>query len=129
MSVSKVNRVRFKSLVRKIKQWLYSWMRPGYVESDDEYKISKLLLLQFICSAAALSACDGNVQLVLCILKFLQGHVFVHEALYLHYLFKLIRNYDVAHGVQHEVRPTTYIFQSIFTYIIYSPFFIFIYYK
>ena len=103
MSVSKVNRARFKSLVRKIKQWLYSWMRPGYVESDDEYKISKLLLLQFICSAAALSACDGNVQLVLCILKFLQGHVFVHEALYLHYLFKLIRNYDVAHGVQHEV--------------------------
>jgi hypothetical protein len=70
----------------KIKQWLYSWMKPGYVESDDEYRISKTLLIQFICSAPVLAAAGGNVNMILDMLQFLQGYVFVHESLYLHYL-------------------------------------------
>ena len=78
-------------------------MRPGYVECDDEYKISKLLMLQFVYSAAVLDAVEGHVYIVTAILRFLQSHVFVHESLYLHYLRKKMRNFDVSHGSQHEV--------------------------
>ena len=101
--VAKAHRSRWKSIFGKIKQWLYSWMRPGYVESTEEYKISKLILLQFICSAVVLEAVEGKVYIVTAILRFLQGHVFVHESLYLHYLRAKIRHFDVSHGSQHEV--------------------------
>ena len=78
-------------------------MRPGYVESDEEYKISKVLLLQFICSAAVLQAADSRMHIVICILRFLQSHVFIYEDLYLHFKHKHVRHFDVAHGSQHEV--------------------------
>ena len=103
MSVSSTNRDRFKHLVRKIKDWLYSWMRPGYVESDEEYKISKLFLLQFLCSASVLMACDGSMHIVICMLRFVQTKVFVYEDLYLYYRRRHVRHYDVSHGTQHEV--------------------------
>ena len=102
-AVAKRNRSRWKSIFGKIKQWLYSWMRPGYVECAEEYKISKLILLQFICSAVVLDAVEGKVYIVTAILRFLQGHVFVHESLYLHYLRAKIRHFDVSHRSQHKV--------------------------
>ena len=102
-SVAQHRQPRWKSVVRKIKQWMYSWMRPGYVESKEEYKISKLLLMQFVCSAAVLSAVGGHMYIVTAILRFLQGHVFVHESLYLHYLRHKLRHFDVSHGSAHEV--------------------------
>ena len=101
-AVSKRNQDLWKSVMRKVKQWIYSWMRPGYVEDASEHKISKLLLLQYVCSAAVLSAVDGHVYIVTAILRFLQGHVFVHESLFLHYLRKHVRHYDVSHGSPHE---------------------------
>lgn len=102
-AVSKRGQDKWKSVVRKIKQWVYSWMRPGYVECLGEYKISKLLLLQFVCSAAVLDAVEGHVYIVTAILRFLQAHVFIHESLFLHYLRKTLRHFDVSHGSQHEV--------------------------
>ena len=39
-------------------------------------------------------------------LRFLQGHVFVHEALYLHYLRRDLQHYDATHASPHEVRRT-----------------------
>ena len=101
-AVSKRNQDLWKSVVRKMKQWIYSWMRPGYVENAEEHKISKLLLLQFVCSAAVLNAVDGHVYIVTAMLRFLQGYVFIHESLFLHYLRKHVRHYDVSHGSQHE---------------------------
>ena len=73
-------------------------MRPGYVESNEEYKISKLLLMQFVCSAAVLSAVGGHMYIVTAILRFLQCHVFVHGSLFLHYLCHKLRHFDVSHG-------------------------------
>ena len=94
----------WKGAVLKIKQWIYSWMRPGYVESDDEYKISKYLLLQFVCSATVLRAASGQIPVVVALLRFIQGHVFVHEHLYLHYTRQFLRHFDVSHASPHEVR-------------------------
>ena len=78
-------------------------MRPGYAEDETEYKISKCILLQYICSATVLSAAEGKVFMIVAILKFLRGHVFVHEQLYLHYRRRDIRCLDVAHASPHEV--------------------------
>ena len=88
---------------------MYSWMRPGYVESTEEYKISKLLLMQFVCSAVVLSAVGGHMYIVAAILRFLQGRVFVHESLYLHYLCHKLRHFDVSHGSAHEVSVSCFL--------------------
>ena len=45
-SVSEKSRDIWRSALRKVQQWVYSWMKPGYVEDEDELKISKFLLLQ-----------------------------------------------------------------------------------
>ena len=101
-SASEKERDVWRSALRKVQQWLYSWMKPGYVEDDDELKISKFLLLQFICSAAFLRAASGQVDLVTGTLRFLQRNVFVHESLYLHYLRRMIRHFDQSHSSPHE---------------------------
>jgi hypothetical protein len=79
-------------------------MRPSYVEEEDEYKISKFLLIQFISSSAVLRACEGKMFMVIDILKWLRGHVLVWESLFLFYLRKNCRNFLTAHSSPHEVR-------------------------
>ena len=103
MAVTFFNRERYLSVLRKIQQWLYSFMKPGYVEDEDEYKISKYILLQFICSSAVFSALDGKLWIVVGILRFLQFHVFVHENLYLHFRRRSLRHNDTSHATAHEV--------------------------
>ena len=102
-TISTINRPRWITVVKQIKKHIYSWMRPGYAEDETEYKISKCILLQYICSATVLSAAEGKVFMIVAILKFLRGHVFVHEQLYLHYRRRDIRCLDVAHASPHEV--------------------------
>ena len=81
-------------------------MHPGYVESDEEYKISKFLLLQFVCLTTVLRAADGQLLVVLSLLRFIQGHVWSHEHLYLHYTCHFLRHFDVFHASPHEVSST-----------------------
>ena len=102
-SITKVNQPRWTSVVRKIHQWIYSWMKPGYVEDEEEYIISKCLLLQFVCSARVLTAAEGNLFMITKILRFLRGYVFVYEDLYLYYLRKKHRTMWTAHSSAHEV--------------------------
>merc|ERR1712194_52874 len=96
--ITKSNKKRWSSAVYKVQQWVYSWMRPGYVEDEDEYKISKYLLLQFVCSRPVFLAADQNMYIILAMLRFLQGHVFVHEHLYLHFCRRSLRHFDCSHG-------------------------------
>ena len=49
----------------------------GYVETDDEYDISKFLVLQFVCSPSFLCAAEGKMFVVIAVLRFLQKHVFM----------------------------------------------------
>jgi hypothetical protein len=70
------NREKWVSVVQKVHNWIYSWMRPGYVEDNSEYCISKNLLIKFICSAPVLAAAEGNQFMIVAILKFLREHVF-----------------------------------------------------
>ena len=100
--ISSKNRLKWKNVTQHIKRWIYSWMKPGRVEEEDEYKISKFLLLQFICSKPVLSAADGKMDTIMTILRFLQNNVFVYEHLYLHYLRRHVRHFDISHSCAHE---------------------------
>ena len=102
-AVKKKSQARWSSVVRKIHQWVYSWMKPGYVEDEMEYKISKVLLMQFICSAPVLIAAEGQTYLIVKILRFLRGYVFDKEHTYLYFLRKLILTMFTGHSSSHEV--------------------------
>ena len=91
-------------VTRKIHQWIYSWMKPGYVRDEDEYKISKFILLQFVCSAQVLAAAEGHVFMIIRMIRWLHFHMFTYESLYLYFLRKKIRTNFTAHGSVHEVR-------------------------
>ena len=80
----KKNRPRWLSIIRSIKKYVYSFMRPGYVEDEEEYKISKYILLQYVCSSTVYTAAEGNLFMIVKLLKWLRGYVFVHEQLYLY---------------------------------------------
>ena len=100
--ISSRNRLKWKNVTQHVKRWIYSWMKPGRVEDEDEYKISKFLLIQFICSKPVLDAADGKMDIVMMILRFLQNNVFVYEHLYLHYLRRHVRHFDISHSCAHE---------------------------
>ena len=78
-------------------------MKPGYVEDDMEYKISKFLLMQFICSAPVLMAAEGQTFMIIKIFRFLRGYVFDKENTYLYFLRKLILTMFTGHSSSHEV--------------------------
>ncbi len=103
-------------VVRKMQSWCYSWMRRGYIDEPQEYNISKYLFLQFLFSQAVFEASGHNTSLIKHIFHFLQGHVFVHENLYLYYLQKQVRHYFVSHGSPHKVNVVTIPKMSIFLY-------------
>ena len=102
-SVTKKNQPRWANVVKKIHQWAYRWMKPGYVDDEMEYKISKFLLIQFICSAPVLIAAEGQTYIIVKILRFLRGYVFDKEHTYLYFLRKLIMTMFTAHSSAHEV--------------------------
>ena len=77
-------------------------MNPGYVENEDEYRVSKFYLIQFICSQPVLDAADRKIDMIMTVLRFLQSNVFIHENLYLHYMRKHIRHFNTAHSCAHE---------------------------
>jgi hypothetical protein len=99
----KKSQARWSAVAGKIQAWVYSWMKPSYVENMLEYLISKCILLTFVCSAPVLAAADGHAIVIENVLKFLRGHVFVHEKLYLHFLRRKVLTMEAAHGSGHEV--------------------------
>lgn len=92
----------WKRVKKGIHKWMYSWMRPGYCENEEEYKISKHLLLQFVSSAYVRRLTGGNETLIKKIIDFIRNHVFVYEDLYLHHRRRDVRNFEVSHSSAHE---------------------------
>lgn len=92
----------WKKITKGIRNWMYTWMRPGYCENEEEYKISKHLLVQFVSSRYVLGVTGGNRVLVEKIINFIRNHVFVYEDQYLHHLRRGVRNFEVSHSSAHE---------------------------
>jgi hypothetical protein len=81
---------------------LYSWMTPGNVEDNEEYEISKYLLEKLICLQTVLDVVGEHRFLVYKVIKFLRGHVYTWETLYLHYLRNDVLHFDVSHSSAHK---------------------------
>jgi hypothetical protein len=43
-------RDKYNLFKKRVKEWCYSWMTPGRVESKDEYYVSKQLLFAYLAS-------------------------------------------------------------------------------
>ena len=91
-----------QTFFRGIRTWVYSWMRPGYCESREEYQVSLRLLLEYINSPAVKDLLDGQTSIVSHLKKFLRENIIVYDKLYLHFLRKDTRFLDVAHNSSHE---------------------------
>jgi hypothetical protein len=102
VGISNGNMAKWSVVVIKIKKWIHSWMRPGYVEDVDKYNISKHLLEKFVCSLPVLGIIDGHSFMVRSILKFLNGHVYTWETLFQFFRRKQIRHFDTAYSSAHE---------------------------
>jgi len=93
---------KFIAFTKKVHNWIYSWMSQGYCEDEDEYEISKHLLMMYVSSEHVSRICGGNLQIQARILRFLQHHVFVYDSLFLYFRRKNIRTLFVAHSSGHE---------------------------
>ncbi len=91
-------------IVQQVHKWLYSWMTPGNVEEEEEYELLKDLLEKFIfiCSQTVLDVVGEHWFLVYKAIKFLRGHVYTWETLYLHYMWNDVMHFDVSHSSAHE---------------------------
>ena len=63
-------------------------------------------LLKFVSSAPVLDGSDENMTIILSMLRFLQGRVFVFEHFYFHYCRWHVRHFDCLRGLPHEVHTT-----------------------
>jgi hypothetical protein len=63
-AVKEAKRDIYNLFKKRVKDWWYSWMTPGGVESDDEYTISKQLLFAYLASPEVLDACDGQQYII-----------------------------------------------------------------
>jgi hypothetical protein len=79
-------------------------MTPGNVEDQNEYEILKYLLEKSICSQTVLDVVGEHWFLVYKLLKFLRGHMYTWETLYLHYLRNDVMHFDVSHCSDHKQR-------------------------
>ncbi len=77
-------------------------MKPGYCETEAEYRISIKLLKEFIISPGAVAAVNGKEGILHHILHYLDKYVTPYKDLFLHCLRKDLRFFDISHNSSHE---------------------------
>lgn len=90
------------TFVRQIHSWMYSWTRPGYCHTQEEYDISKHLLISCLTSKHALKMAGNRKDLIARAIAFIKGYVFPNEDLYLFYPRSEVFNLCVATTSAHE---------------------------
>jgi hypothetical protein len=89
-------------LFKVVRRWIYSWMSPGYCENEDEFRVSARLLNEYIDSAMFRESVEGRQDVITHLKQFLRQNVLVHQELFLHYLKRTTRCFDIAHNSAHE---------------------------
>jgi hypothetical protein len=101
-SVAPHQKETYKSLLTLIKNWIYSWMRPGYCEMEDEYHKSKVIFYDFMSSNSFLAKCAGNKEIQNQIVDFVIRYVLPGEDLFVFFRCKHIRHCDEFNNCSHE---------------------------
>lgn len=100
-SVPKEKEKKWEHFLRHVKNWIYSWMKPGYCENEDEYRISSELLFRYISSTSALDAAGGNYDHITRVKEWVRLLV-TSEGQFLHYLRKKKRAMHIYSSNGHE---------------------------
>lgn len=90
---------RYETIQANISDWIYSWM-DDRTETEEEYEVSKALLLQYLSSDDFLDVCGSNTQA--CYYKFLKENVFPHEYRYARFKYAHLRCYGEKTSSSHE---------------------------
>lgn len=96
------NKEKWIAVGDHIKNWMYSWMRPGYCESEEEYNVSKELLHRYISSPTVYEASGRNDQHISRVKAWVHLVTSSHAPVYLHYLRKDKRSLDTFVASAHE---------------------------
>ena len=80
---------------KRIHAWLYSFTRPEYCVTAEEYEISKYLLIACLTSKHALKMAGGNELLIASAVSFVRDYIFPKEQNFLFHLRKKIFSLDV----------------------------------
>jgi hypothetical protein len=99
-SVPPERQMAYKKLVLTIQGWIYSWMKPLYCETEEEYLISKALFSSFMKSHKVIKIM-GNDNAVR-IMNFVRDHVEQHEECFVFFRKKVIRYYETDTNSGHE---------------------------
>jgi hypothetical protein len=91
-----------QALFRGVRSWIYSWMKPGYCESREEYLVSLRLLKNYISSPAVSKVLEGRKDVIDHVKKFLRENIVVYDNHYLHFLRRDTRFFDISHNSCHE---------------------------
>jgi hypothetical protein len=81
-TVIEKKRVTYNLFKKRVKDWCYSWMTPGGVESEDEYSISKELLFAHLASPEVKEACDGQQYVIDQVSNFVKNYVIVYHQVF-----------------------------------------------
>jgi hypothetical protein len=85
-----------------IKRRIFSWMLPGYCETEEEYQITKALLIEFVLSKQVLEVCGGDTTKQHRIANFLTGYVLIYEEQFVFYRRKALRHFNEYNNCAHE---------------------------
>lgn len=100
--IRKVNWAKWDSVQKMIHRFIYSLMKRGSVEDEEEYEVAKQVLFDFIKGPLVRQVCDGNQVFIQRIIEWLENNVLPHENLFLHFRRKGHRHFGVAHSSPHE---------------------------
>jgi hypothetical protein len=101
-AVKEKKRDAYNLFKKRVKDWCYSWMKPGGVESEEEYSVSKELLFAYLASPEALGACDGQTYVIEQVSEFVRNYVIVYDRVFLFYKKKYLRYFNVKTSSAHE---------------------------
>ena len=101
-SVPKEKEGAWKQVEKHIKAWIYSWMRPGYCECEEEYVISKELLFRYVSSRSVFEASGQNPITIKRVKDWIHLVTSSHAPVFLHYLRKDKRSFDTMCASAHE---------------------------
>ena len=90
----------YENVSKHLKLWIYSWMRPGCCETEDEYKVSKLMFLKFL-NSEQIRLTLGSL-FIDKVEDFLKKNVESYEKNFLFYLRKHHRHFDEYVNSLHE---------------------------
>jgi len=92
----------YDNLLTYIKKWIFSWMQPGFCETQEEYDLSKAFLIDFILSKNVLHTCGGDAAIPRRILDFITNYVLIYEDSYVFFRRKSIRHFNEYTNCAHE---------------------------